>query len=47
MIDYVYVGPMEQEFVAYRGAPPEALAKFGEFMDVAWSGEGATIYRRR
>lgn len=46
-IDYVYVGPMEQQFVESEGAPSEALAKFAEFMDVAWSGEGATIYGRR
>jgi YYY domain-containing protein len=46
-IDYVYVGPMEQQFASSQGAPPEALAKFAEFMDVAWGGEGVTIYRRR
>ena len=46
-VDYVYVGPIEQQFVATEGAPPEALAKFGSFMDLAWSGEGASIYRRR
>jgi YYY domain-containing protein len=46
-IDYVYVGPAEQEFAASQGAPPEALAKFAEFMGIAWSGEGVTIYRRR
>lgn len=46
-VDYVYVGPTEQTFIGENGAPPEALTKFGEFMDVAWSGDGVTIYRKR
>ena len=46
-IDYVYVGPLEQQFVAEKGAPPEALAKFARFMDVAWSTQEAILYKRR
>lgn len=46
-VAYVYVGPVEQQFVAEKGAPALALTKFPQFMDVVWSGEGATIYRRR
>ncbi len=46
-IAYVYVGPVEQQFAAAKGAPPEALNKFGSFMDRAWSSQGVTIYKRR
>ena len=46
-VDYVYVGPVEQQLAAAKGAPPEALSKFGSFMDRAWSTEGVTIYKRR
>ena len=46
-IDYVYVGPIEQRFAEEQGAPAEALTKFSAFMDLAWSGEGVSIYRRR
>ena len=44
-VDYVYVGPTERQFIAEQGAPPEALAKFDRFMELAWSGEDASIYR--
>jgi YYY domain-containing protein len=40
-IDYVYVGPLEQE----RYSPP-GLAKFGQLMEVVYQHEGVTIYRR-
>lgn len=46
-VEYVYVGPTEQTFATEKQAPPEALAKFASFMDVAWNGEGVTIYQRR
>jgi uncharacterized membrane protein len=46
-IDYVYVGPIEQQFATAKGAPPEALRKFESFMDRAWGTEGVTIYKRR
>jgi YYY domain-containing protein len=46
-IDYVYVGPTEQQFAAEKGAPPDTLTKFEDFMDLAWSDQGVTIYKRR
>jgi YYY domain-containing protein len=46
-IDYVYVGPVEEQFAAEKQAPPDALLKFEDFMDVAWSDQGVTIYQRR
>ncbi len=39
-VTYVYVGTLERE--AYGDA---GLAKFGEFMDVAFQNGGATIYK--
>jgi YYY domain-containing protein len=41
-ITYVYVGPLEQSKYSARG-----LAKFESLMDVAYRGEGVTIYRTR
>jgi uncharacterized membrane protein len=46
-VDYIYVGPVEQQSATAKGAPPEALSKFESFMDRAWSTEGVTIYKRR
>jgi len=39
-VTYVYVGTLERE--AYGDA---GLAKFGEFMEVAFQNGGATIYK--
>lgn len=44
-VDYVYVGPQERDFTASQNVSPDALAKFERIAEVAWSGEGATIYR--
>ncbi len=46
-IDYVYVGPAEQRFATDKGAAPDALLKFEDFMDPAWSEQGVSIYKRR
>jgi YYY domain-containing protein len=40
-IDYVYIGPLEQERYS-----PQGLAKFGQLMEVVYQQEGVTIYRR-
>ena len=39
-VKYVYVGTLEREAYGEAG-----LAKFGEFMEVAFQNSGATIYR--
>ena len=41
-VTYVYVGSLER-----RDYDPEALAKFGEFMNVVYDADGVTIYKRK
>jgi len=43
-VQYVYVGPLEQEKF---GSNPAALDKFRQFMDVVYQNPGVTIYRLR
>ncbi len=43
-VTYVYVGPIEQQVFGKSGA---GLAKFAQFMDVAYQNPGVTIYRMR
>jgi len=43
-IGYVYVGQLERE---KYGMSPQAVSKFGRFMDLVYDRDGVRIYRRR